>query len=107
MKGFGWLKKVGAIAALAGKYGARFIPIPFIREIVVASVDLAEATGLGGRQKKKMASRMVLNFMSLLEVMSGKKLFKNKKKLAKPLGALIDDFVSYRNLTKSWPKKAK
>lgn len=107
MKGFGWLRKFAAVALLVGKHGARFIPVPFVREIVIASVDMAEATGMGGKQKKKMASRMVLNFMSLLEAMSGRTLFKNKKKLAKPLGALIDDFVTYRNLTKSWPKKAK
>lgn len=102
--GFGWLKKTGAIAALVGKHGAQFIPVPFVREAVMASINLAEATGLGGKQKKKMATGMVLNFFNLIEAMTNKKLFKNKKKVAKALGAIIDDFVRYRNLTKTWPK---
>lgn len=101
----GWLRKLGRVFSLVGRGAAPFIPVPLVREVVLAAIDTAEELGAGrGGEKKRLATRLALSTLRLVEAAAGRDLY-DEERLAGALGPLIDDFVEYRNLTQ-WRKAA-
>lgn len=96
-------KGIGKGILVGGKVAAPFIPVPMVRDIILAAIDTAEELGgKKGKLKKKLATDIALSLLRAIEAISGRELY-DEEKLAQALGPMIDAFVTYRNLTQ-WKK---